>query len=60
LIVLDSTKDLGSPNSSWHFPKRGLGYRRCRLIWVNRDQIGVSFINHARAPKRTDQHGKQA
>jgi hypothetical protein len=31
---------------------RGLAYRRCQLVWVNGDQIGVSFIARSRAPKR--------
>ena len=30
----------------------GLAYRRCRLVWVNGDQIGVSFANRNRAPRR--------
>ena len=24
----------------------GLAYRRCRLAWVNGDQIGVTFLRH--------------
>ena len=31
---------------------KGLAYRRCRLIWINGDQIGVSFARDARARKR--------
>ena len=31
---------------------RGLAYRRCQLVWVNCDQIGVSFIARGRVPKR--------
>jgi hypothetical protein len=30
----------------------GLAYRYCRLVWVNGDQIGVSFANRSRAPKK--------
>jgi hypothetical protein len=29
----------------------GLAYRRCRLAWVNGDQIGVTFLKH-RGKKR--------
>jgi hypothetical protein len=30
----------------------GLAYRHCRLVWINGDQIGVSFANRRRAPKK--------
>ena len=30
----------------------GLAYRHCRLVWINGDQIGVSFANRSRAPKK--------
>ncbi len=26
----------------------GLAYRRCRLVWVNGEQIGVAFLGRAR------------
>lgn len=29
----------------------GLAYRHCRLIWVNGDTIGVSFLNRERGRK---------
>jgi hypothetical protein len=33
----------------------GLAYRHCRLVWINGDQIGVSFANRGRASKnKTD------
>jgi hypothetical protein len=31
----------------------GLAYRHCRLIWVNGDQIGVSFAGRSRKPKKS-------
>jgi hypothetical protein len=32
----------------------GLAYRRCRLVWVNGEQIGVSFTNRKPRPKDRD------
>ncbi len=32
----------------------GLAYRHCRLVWVNGDQIGVSFANRGRATKKAE------
>jgi hypothetical protein len=30
----------------------GLAYRRCELVWVHGEQIGVSFLKPAKAKKR--------
>ena len=38
----------------------GLAYRHCRLVWVNGDQIGVSFANRGRATKKADKKKAQA
>ena len=32
---------------------RGLAYRRCELVWVNGDEIGVSFLRSAKNRKAT-------
>jgi hypothetical protein len=52
LIVADSIKGLQLTEFFLVLSSRGLAYRRCRLVWVNGDQIGVSFIARGRAPKR--------
>ena len=51
LTVSDSIKGLQVAEFFLVLSSRGLAYRRCQLIWVNGDQIGVSFINRGRAPK---------
>jgi hypothetical protein len=52
LTVGDSIKGLQLTEFFLLLASRGLAYRRCQLVWVNGDQIGVSFINRSRAPKR--------
>src|SRR4030088_2067164 len=29
----------------------GLAYRRCELVWVNGDQVGVNFLKHENKKK---------
>lgn len=29
---------------------KGLAYRRCKLAWVNGDQIGVTFLRRGKKP----------
>jgi hypothetical protein len=50
LTVGDSIIDLRLTEFFLVLSSTGLAYRRCRLVWVNGDQIGVSFVN--RAPKQ--------
>jgi hypothetical protein len=51
LTVGDSIIDLRLTEFFLVLSSTGLAYRRCRLIWVNGGQIGVSFTNRARLPK---------
>jgi hypothetical protein len=30
------------------FTSIGVAYRRCRLVWVNGESLGVAFISHGR------------
>ena len=46
LTVGDSIKGLQLTEFFLVLSSRGLAYRRCQLVWVNGDQIGVSFINY--------------
>jgi hypothetical protein len=32
----------------------GLAYRRCKLAWVNGDQIGVIFLKRSKKPARRE------
>jgi len=59
LTVGDSIEGLQINEFFLVLSSMGLAYRRCRLIWVNGDQIGVSFANRSRAPGRRDQDGKK-
>lgn len=52
LMVGDSIKGLQVTEFFLVLSTRGLAYRRCQLVWVIGDQIGVSFINRGRVPKR--------
>jgi hypothetical protein len=52
LTVGDTIKGLQLTEFFLVLSSRGLAYRRCQLVWVNGDQIGVSFIARGRAPKR--------
>lgn len=52
LTVGDSIKGLQLTEFFLVLSSRGLAYRRCQLVWVNGDQIGVSFIARGRVPKR--------
>ena len=51
LPVGDSIIDLRLTEFFLVLSSTGLAYRRCRLIWVNGGQIGVSFSNRPRMPK---------
>src|SRR5690242_5081882 len=33
------------------FSSIGLAFRRCKLAWVNGEQLGVTFLNHGRRSK---------
>ena len=57
LTVSDSIIDLRLTEFFLVLSSTGLAYRRCRLVWVNGDQIGVSFAN--RRPKPKDRDGGQ-
>ena len=52
LTVSDSIKGLQVAEFFLVLSSRGLAYRRCQLVWVNGDQVGVSFIARGRVPKR--------
>jgi hypothetical protein len=52
LTVGDSIKGLQLTEFFLVLSSHGLAYRRCQLVWVNGDQIGVSFIKRSRTPKR--------
>ncbi len=43
-LVVDSVRGLPLKEFFLVLSSTGLAYRRCRLIWVNGDQIGVSFL----------------
>lgn len=60
LTVGDSIKGLQISEFFLVLSSRGLAYRRCQLIWVNGDQIGVSFINRGRAVARQSRGGTNA
>jgi hypothetical protein len=38
----------------------GLAYRRCKLAWVNGDQIGVIFLKRGRKTARREAGGRVA
>jgi hypothetical protein len=58
LTVGDSIKGLQLTEFFLVLSSMGLAYRRCRLVWVNGEQIGVSFSNRNRA-RRGDHAGKK-
>jgi hypothetical protein len=58
LTVGDSIIDLRLTEFFLVLSSTGLAYRRCRLIWVNGGQIGVSFANRPRRPKLGDRDGQ--
>jgi hypothetical protein len=51
LSVSDSTTGLQLTEFFLVLSPMGLAYRRCRLAWVNGDEIGVSFLNRQRGRK---------
>jgi hypothetical protein len=51
LTVDDSIEGLALREFFLVLSSTGLAYRHCRLVWVNGDQIGVSFLGR-RAVKR--------
>jgi PilZ domain len=38
----------------------GLAYRRCKLAWVNGDQIGVIFLKRSKKPARREPRDRSA
>jgi PilZ domain len=58
LTVGDAIIDLRLSEFFLVLSSTGLAYRRCRLIWVNGEQIGVSFAKRARLPRRKDDDKK--
>ena len=54
LSVGDSIIDLRLTEFFLVLSSTGLAYRRCRLIWVNGGQIGVSFSNRRPRPRARD------
>jgi hypothetical protein len=52
LILEDSIEGLQLREFFLVLSPMGLAYRHCRLVWINGDQIGVSFANRRRAPKK--------
>ena len=36
----------------------GLAYRRCELVWINGDQIGVNFLRRGDKKKKTGQRAQ--
>jgi len=52
LTVNDSIQGLQLTEFFLVLSSTGLAYRHCKLIWVNGDQIGVSFANRGRKPKK--------
>jgi hypothetical protein len=52
LTVGDSIQGLQLTEFFLVLSSTGLAYRHCKLIWVNGDQIGVSFANRGRKPKK--------
>ncbi len=59
LTVFDANKGLQLTEFFLVLSSTGLAYRRCRLVWVNGDQIGVSFSNRNRVPKPIDRDGRK-
>ena len=54
LTVGDAIIDLRLSEFFLVLSSTGLAYRRCRLIWVNGEQIGVSFSNRKPRPRDRD------
>ena len=52
LTVCDSIQGLQLTEFFLVLSSTGLAYRHCKLIWVNGDQIGVSFANRGKMPKK--------
>jgi hypothetical protein len=53
LTIGDSIQGLPLKEFFLVLSSTGLAYRHCRLIWVNGDQIGVSFDNRGKKPKKS-------
>jgi hypothetical protein len=49
LTVDDSIEGLPLQEFFLVLSSTGLAYRRCRLAWVNGDQIGVAFLGRSKA-----------
>jgi hypothetical protein len=49
LTIDDSIEGLPLQEFFLVLSSTGLAYRRCRLIWVNGDQIGVAFLGRTTA-----------
>ena len=58
LTVIDASRGLQLSEFFLVLSSTGLAYRRCRLVWVNGDQIGVSFSNRNRVPRHSDRDGR--
>jgi PilZ domain len=52
LTVDDAIQGLNLTEFFLVLSQTGLAYRHCRLIWVNGDQIGVSFDNRGKRAKK--------
>ena len=51
LTVDDSIEGLPLKEFFLVLSSTGLAYRHCRLVWVNGDQIGVSFLGRRTAKR---------
>ncbi|WP_372482767.1 PilZ domain-containing protein [Bradyrhizobium ivorense] len=50
LIVGSSIEGLQLKEFFLLLSTKGLAYRRCKLAWVNGDQIGVTFLRRGKKP----------
>ncbi|WP_249159027.1 PilZ domain-containing protein [Bradyrhizobium tropiciagri] len=58
LIVGSSIEGLQLKEFFLLLSTKGLAYRRCKLAWVNGDQIGVIFLRRGKKASRTAGQGE--
>lgn len=61
LILGDQVDKLGSNEFFLLLSSTGLAYRRCNIVWINGEEVGIEFVrNGAKAPKQLSRPPAQA
>jgi hypothetical protein len=60
LVLGEDVAKLGSTEFFLLLSSTGLAYRRCQLIWVNGEEIGVEFVRGEKNPTKAPAARKSA